>query len=106
MKIHRQKSDKATHVFWDLDVTENQNGSISIPSGKFYLQGQEYELTKVENEPFPVKSRLFIEKSDVGADYYLDTTGHGTPVSFGTGIGAVLVVWYEEEIHCLRSIEK
>ena len=105
MRIHTQKSDKSKHPFWNLEVIES-HGKISIPAGKFYIQGKEYDFTAIENEPFPEEARLFVEKTENGADYFLDTTGYGEPNSFGDGIGAILVVWNENgEIHCLRSIE-
>lgn len=107
MKVHEQKADKARHPFWDLVVTDNGDGTISIPVGKFYMQGKEYDLSAITNEPFPDGSKLSVEKVGSDADYLVDTTGLAEPVSFGEGIGAVLVVWHEGgEIHHLRSIQK
>lgn len=103
---HESKAEKVRHPFFDLAVVDNGDGTISIPAGKFYIQGQGYDLAAVENEPFPDGARLFVEKAQGRADYFLDTTGHAVPVSFGPNLEAILVVWNEGgEIHCLRSVE-
>ena len=107
MVVHKQKADKTRHVFWDRAVTDNGDGTISIDVGEFYVQGAEHELGAVVAEPFPNGSRLFVEKDGIDTGYLLDTTGEATPVSFGDGIGAVLVVWNKNnEIHHPRSIQK
>lgn len=105
MTAHEQKANLAIHPFWNLEITED-NGKISIPAGKFYLQGQEYGLEAIDGLEFPPGARLWVEKTVTGADYFLDTTGHAEANSFGSGIGSPLVAWNEGgEIHHLRSIE-
>jgi hypothetical protein len=105
MKFIYQKSNK-NKIWFDLEVIEN-NGKISIPAGKFYLQGKEYDLGEVKDLDFPVGSRLYIEKTDTGADYLVDYTQLAEPNSFGEGIGAPLICANENgEIWCLRHIQE
>jgi len=105
MQIITQKSNKSK-IWFDLSVTET-NGKISIPAGKFYLAGKEYDLPEVKDLDFPEGSRLYIEKTDTGADYLLDYTGLAEPNSFGAGIGSPLIAWNEDGIiKVLKHVEE
>ena len=104
MKVIYQKSNK-NKVWFDLEVSE-VDSKISIPAGKFYLQGKEYDLPEVKDLDFPIGSRLYIEKTDTGADYLVDYTGLAEPNSFGDGIGSPLIIWNDGEIKVLKHIEE
>ncbi len=106
MIIHEQDANKVTDPFWDLTVTNNGDGIISIPAGKFYIQGKEYDLSAITNEPFTDGARLFVEKAGDNADYLIDLTKLAKGISFADRHAAIKVVWHEGgEIHHLRSVQ-
>jgi hypothetical protein len=105
MQIITQKSNKRK-IWFDLEVQEN-NGKISIPAGNFYLAGKEYALPEVKDLDFPKGARLYIEKTDTGADYVADYTALAEPNSFGAGIGSPLIAWNEDGvIKVLKHVEE
>lgn len=106
MQIHPQRSAQS-RLWFDAEVTDNGNGTITIPATSFWLHGAEYELTEYAPDVGAGPFRIWVEKTSGGADYLLDTTGYAEPESFGAGTGSPLVVWRDEaggDIHVLRSV--
>ena len=104
MKTRESKVTSITQRFHSPEVTVNPDGTISIPATEFWEQGKKYDMPAIDNEPFPEGSRLLIEKTPEGVGYFLDTTGLAVPVSFGEGIGARKVCWWQDgEIIVFRS---
>ena len=106
LQVHPQRSDH-NRIWYDLEVTDNPDGTLSVVGGNFWVQGKQYSLSayrpNVSNGPF----RLWVEKTASGADYLLDLTQEAQPVGFGEGVGAMLVAWRDSpggEIHLLRSV--
>lgn len=106
MTTHQQKSSHK-QVWFDADVVDNGNGTITIPATTFWLRGTAYSLAEYTPTVGTGMFHLFIEKDGSSADYYLDTTGTPEPATFGLGIGSPMVAWRDytgDAIHILRSV--
>ncbi len=94
-------------VLVDINISEAGTNKISCAKGSLWIHGNEYKLSKEPNIDMSGSiTRLYIEKTDTGADYMLDYTGEAEPVSFGDGIGAVLIAWIENNnLYVLNHVE-
>ena len=106
LQIHPQRSDHQ-RIWFDLAVADNQDGTLSVVGGNFWVQGKQYSLAAYRPNVGSGAFRLWVEKTASGADYLLDLTQEAQPVGFGEGVGAMLVAWRDTqggEIHLLRSV--
>ena len=106
LQVHPQRSDH-NRIWFDLAVADNQDGTLSVPGGSFWVQGKQYSLSAYRPNVGTGAFRLWVEKTSSGADYLLDLTQEAQPVGFGEGVGAALVAWRDSpggEIHLLRSV--
>ncbi len=105
MQTHKQRGDRST-VWFDGEVTDAGDGTITVQATSFWLHGAQHGIPTYSPSVGSAPFRLYVESTAGGADYLLDTTGLAEPARFGRRVGAPCVVWREEEggeIHVLRS---
>jgi len=109
--VHNQRSDHS-RVWFDLGVTDNGDNTITIPAGSVWIHDTEYTMSALTNQSIGTGAfNVWIEDLGGGtAGYKTDTILDGSivPVSFGEGIGALLVAWRDEgtDVHYLNSIQE
>lgn len=99
MVTHEQHSTK-DKLWFDLDAQE-VGGTLTIPAGQVWVDGISYDVPALSESVGTAPYRVFIEKDGTGAQYVLDVTMRGMPVSFrvlgGGGQMAPMVVWRTRE---------
>ncbi len=107
LQVHEQYSDKE-RVWFDLKITKQGKGKLLVHRGSFWLYGQKYQMPAYKPHIGKGAFYLWIEKTETGADYFLDLIGEAEPNSFGHDTGAILVAWRlgrGKPINILRSIK-
>tara|TARA_Y100000310_G_scaffold298911_1_gene333298 strand:- start:2843 stop:3175 length:333 start_codon:yes stop_codon:yes gene_type:complete len=107
MQIHTQRSTREK-TWFDAEVVDNGDGTLTIPASSFWVAGVEYPLDAYSPSVGTSAFRISVEQVGNDADYLLDLTGAADPVGFGPGIDAALIVWRDADggdVHVLRSVD-
>lgn len=104
MVTHFQKSDR-TRIYYDAEITEAA-GALTIPKATIWVEGKEYALPAYKPSVGSSAFRIWVEKTQDGADYMLDTTLDAEPAYFRPNV-ALRVAWRDVDgavIHLLRHV--